>query len=270
MGLFKEITIDHCICGVPLEHNIVIVAACNPSGRQALAHGAMMRENDLGKEWASGHYQVNELPETMSSLKWEYGALDSSQEKEFVFQRIEMISDDIPTYLKHDLTELIIASHEAIRIFAFKNILGGLKRTNSNKDIDEDDLAARARSSVSLRDIQRVFTLFNFFTKDFPLTNGNHSDSIYLTIAVVYYFKLDCDSRKKFIEILSNVSTSAQISQEFQSVLDRVMTKVVDELVIPQGIALTVGLKENIFMTLVCSLSFTPLTIIGPPGSSKV
>ena len=44
----------------------------------------------------------------------------------------------------------------------------------------------------------------------------------------------------------------------------------VGELVIPQGIALTRGLKENVFMTVVCSLSSTPLMIVGPPGSSKV
>ena len=42
------------------------------------------------------------------------------------------------------------------------------------------------------------------------------------------------------------------------------------ETKIPEGIALTDGLKENIFMTLVCALSLTPLVIIGPPGSSKV
>jgi hypothetical protein len=39
---------------------------------------------------------------------------------------------------------------------------------------------------------------------------------------------------------------------------------------IPAGIAVTRGLKENVFVTLVCSLSQTPLIIVGPPGSSKV
>ena len=42
------------------------------------------------------------------------------------------------------------------------------------------------------------------------------------------------------------------------------------ETEIPPGIALTEGLKENIFMTVVCALSLTPLVIVGPPGSSKV
>jgi hypothetical protein len=270
LGLFKEIVIDRSICGEPLERNIVVVAACNPAGRQAVTHGAVARENDLGKEWTSGHYQVNELPESMRLLKWEYGALDSSQEKEFIHRRMEMISHFIPEDKVDDLTELIVTSHEAIRTFAVSNILLGLKRNMVDETFDDDHLRARARSAVSLRDIQRVFTLFHFFMKGFPLTLENYSEAMYLTIAVVYYFKLDCDSRRKFIEILSNLSPSTNLSHEFQSVLDRVMTTVALELVIPQGIALTVGLKENIFMTVVCSLSFTPLIIVGPPGSSKV
>ena len=271
MGLFKEMTNDRRICGEKLERNIVMVAACNPAGRNAIIHGSMMRENDLGKEWASGHYQVNELPATMRSLTWQYGALNSSQEKEFVFRRMEMSGHSIPIHLKQDLTELITTSHEAIRDFARKNIFGGLQRTSKDEDIEKNKLRARARakSSVSLRDIQRVFTIFNFFMKDFPLTHNDPIESMYLTIAVVYYFRLDSDNRKEFICVISKSPSNRNISSDFLSVLDKVMTKVVDELVIPQGTALTTGLKENIFMTVVCSLSFTPLTIIGPPGSSK-
>jgi hypothetical protein len=270
LGLFKEIVVDHSICGEPLERNVVVVAACNPAGRQAVTRGILTRENDLGKEWTSGHYQVNELPETMRLLKWEYGALDSSQEREFIHRRMEMISHSIPKDKVGDLTELIVASHEAIRTFAVVNISFGLKRNMIDQTIDDDDLRARARSAVSLRDIQRVFTLFHFFMEEFPLTYENYSEAMYLTIAVVYYFKLDCDSRRKFIDILSNLSTSTNLSHEFQSALDRAMTRVALELIIPQGIALTTALKENIFMTVVCSLSFTPLIIVGPPGSSKV
>ena len=89
MGLFKEIIIDHSICGTPIQDNIVVVAACNPAGRNSLSSN-VSREGDLAKEWASGHYQVNELPESISNLKWAYGSLDAKQEKEFVSRRLEL------------------------------------------------------------------------------------------------------------------------------------------------------------------------------------
>ncbi len=256
--------------GKQLGDNVVVVAACNPAGRNAVTYGGMARDNDLGKEWASGHYQVNSLPPTMDLLKWEYGSLNSPQEKEFVFRRMEMLEHKIPKYLVHELTELIVASHEAVRTFAMTNIMNGLKRNLSDQAIDESNVKERARSSVSLRDIQRVFSLFAFFTQDFPLTHKNYMQSMYLTIAVVYYFRLDSVSRHNFIGILEKLSTNEDIGTQFQNALDETMTKVVGELIIPQGIALTRGLKENIFMTVVCSLSSTPLMIVGPPGSSKV
>jgi hypothetical protein len=270
MGLFKEILIDHCILGKPLESNIVVVAACNPAGRLSMSNGAMSRENDRGKEWTSGHYQVNELPSTMNVLKWEYGALDKDQEREFVLRRMEMLDYSIPKNLINNLTELVITSHQAIRIFAASNIHSGLQRFRPGEDINENEVQERASSVVSLRDIQRVFSLFDFFINTFPLTNGRHLESMYLTIAVVYYFKLDGASRRKFIELIANLSPNKDPSEHFEVVLNNMMTLVADQLVIPPGIALTEGLKENIFMTVICSLSFTPLVMIGPPGTSKV
>lgn len=271
LGLLKEIIIDHCICGIPLHKNIVVVAACNPAGRRAIYGGLSSRENDLGKEWASGHYQVNTLPKSMELLKWEYGSLNSSQEKEFVFRRLELINgdDSIPAYQQRNFTELIVLAHEAIRDFAYTNIRSGFER-NSNcfENFDENDLKSRARSAVSLRDIQRVFSLFLFFSEDFPITRGNHEESIYLSIAVVYYFQLDTVSRGKFIKVIQNYDEEQ--SKSFATVVNRIMADIVDELLIPEGIALTNGLTENVFMTLVCSMSFTPLMIVGPPGSSKV
>ena len=38
---------------------------------------------------------------------------------------------------------------------------------------------------------------------------------------------------------------------------------------LPAGIAKTQALKENLFATIVCTVTHTPLIIVGPPGSSK-
>jgi len=101
MGLCKEIIIDSSICGEDLPDNVVVVAACNPSNRTSLSKNC-----DLARDWASGHYIVNQLPRSMESLKWEYGALNAAEEKEFVLRRIELLEEkNIPTYMKHEFTK---------------------------------------------------------------------------------------------------------------------------------------------------------------------
>ena len=157
-------------------------------------------------------------------------------------------------------------AHEAIRDFAYTNIMHGFMR--HFWVIKDKDLKARARSTVSLRDIQRVFSLFQFFKENFPLTIGRNKESMYLSIAVVYYFQLDKVSRQNFVKVLKNFDKG--MAEDFSDIVNKSMDNVVEELLIPEGIALTNGLKENIFMTIICVMSFTPLMIVGPPGSSKV
>ncbi len=228
IGLFKEIIIDRSLCGEAIEDNIVIVAACNPSGRKSVSCSTS-RESDLAKEWASGHYQVNELPQSMVCVKWQYGSLDVGQEKEFILRRMEISKTSIPRYLVAELTELIITAQEAIRSFAADEIEKGLLRTSQDVNSDLSEQAkVRARSVVSLRDIQRVFNLNHFFTTEFPLTSGQGNDdyrkAMYLTVAVVYYMRLDMNCRRLFLKnIASKVPASSVI---FLDVLDEVMTKV--------------------------------------------
>lgn len=42
-----------------------------------------------------------------------------------------------------------------------------------------------------------------------------------------------------------------------------------DKLDLPAGIAKTEALKENLFATIICTVTKTPLIIVGAPGSSK-
>ena len=273
LGFFKEIVIDRSIGGKPLNDNIVIVTACNPSGRKAISDGGSFREQDLGKDWASGHYRVNELPASMAKLKWIYGSLDSVQEKEFILRRLRMLDEEIPYSCVMELTEMIAMSQEAIRSFAFTNINDGLKRV-SPETICKFDVEQRAKSTVSLRDIQRAFNFFLFFCNEFFGIQNSKVDkyrqSMLLAVAVVYYLRLDSICRKKYLEKMSKLDGYERGTMGLKDILDDAMNMIVEESEIPNGIALTRGLKENIFMTVICALSSTPLMIIGPPGSSKV
>jgi len=277
LGLLKEVVIDHSIAGDLLEENIVTVAALNPARKEIQAHG---RERDLGKDWASGHYQVSSLPGSMNRLKWTYGSLTHGQEKDFIFRRIEALhSTTMPPSLRASLTEVVAESHEIMRRFAERNILDSMTRSRGGRvsNLVETEAKERARSVVSLRDIQRVFALYEFFSKDLKeiAESSGWSETevmrraMLLAVATVYYLRLDNQSRGEFINILQSLPTESGKTPGFLEILDAAMDTVIAGSEIPSGIAITRGLKENIFVTLVCSLSQTPLMIVGPAGTSK-
>eukprot|EP01047_Picozoa_sp_COSAG01_P012374 COSAG01_NODE_556_length_15526_cov_13.393725_1_plen_5121_part_01 len=293
MGVFKELVIDHSLNGVQLPNNIVIVAACNPAREKIELAGD--RREELGSEWAIGHYQVHPLALSLQQMTWKYGSLRPEQEWEFIQKRLRFIQsmeglteDEVET-----LAALIYTSQTTSREFAVDHIRSIFEAKRGNVAmIDEAELTARASSSVSLRDILRVFKLFSYFTctsTDDTFLPGcstrkeaRHS-SMLLAIAVVYYLRLgvgsnvDHNFRRKFCQRLRDFNAPAfestrvmsNIKVDLDAVLIRCMEAIMDETHLEPGIAKTRGLQENIFMVVVCCLAQVPLMIVGPPGSSK-
>ena len=265
LGLMKEIIVDRSLSGDPLEENIVIVAACNPV-RKRTAN----RVSDLAREWVSGHYQVRQLPPSLSIICWDFGALGREQEKEFIQQRILMMDGIMPTSLTSRMTEILSSSHEFIRELAKDHMA-------LVNNMHETDAVLRARSVVSLRDIQRVFHLTNFFLNHFTLeesrsdkTTHRFRRAMLVAVAIVYYLRLDAAARHIFVKKLNSLPTELDEECSLLDALGAAIDTVIQATEIPEGISLTSGLKENIFVTLVCTLSRTPLIIVGPPGCSKV
>ena len=277
LGLFKEIIIDHSLNGEQLPPNLVVVAACNPARTLSITQGGHFRENDLGKEFFSGHYQVYDMPLSMSLLRWSYGSLNHAQEREFIYRRMQMLNHNIPADLLTPLTELVSIAHEAIRIFAAEHIYKRLSELLP--DIASyDDAQNRAMAMVSLRDIQRVFALFEFFMSDVGRKcvcgNLSYQNAMLLTIGITYYIRLDCFYRMKLLKMIDKLNlklgdSKSPLSHQFEQIMEYSMNYIIDKTMIPTGIALTEGLKENIFTILVCTLSRIPLMIVGPPGTSK-
>jgi hypothetical protein len=132
---------------------------------------------------------------------------------------------------------------------------------------------------VSLRDIQRLFGLFGFFKANFHIFHSSkhpgppkspQRKAMILAVAIVYYMRLDADSRLELLQTIKALPNELLEAESFEKVLEDAMDTVIEDTFVPPGIAMTQGLKENLFVTLVCSLSRTPLMIVGPPGSSKV
>lgn len=112
----------------------------------------------------------------------------------------------------------------------------------------------------------QTFHLYEFFLTQFKLPkSASQRDAMLLAVAVVYYLRLDDASREQFKVRINDLPTERRPVRRLADILDEAMEMVIDATQVPRGIALTRGLKENTFMTLVCLLSRTPLLIIGPP-----
>ena len=159
MGIFKELLIDHSLDGELLPENIVVIAACNPARDKIKLTDD--RRQELGNEWVIGHYQVHPLPDSMQLLAWDYGSLKPAQEKEFIEKRLLLCVPPIPDEQAGTFANLISMSQQITREFAQEHIASLV--TGYNGSIDASELAARASSSSSLRDILRTFRLFAFF-----------------------------------------------------------------------------------------------------------
>eukprot|EP00937_MAST-01D_sp_MAST-1D-sp2_P002648 g2648.t1 len=94
-----------------------------------------------------------------------------------------------------------------------------------------------------------------------------HWRATLLAIALVYYLRLDTAYRQEFEGILK--AQFPDSPEHLREVLQRHIDWLVRKLDIPKGIAKNLPLKENVWATIVCTMSKTPLIIIGPPGSSK-
>eukprot|EP00966_Prymnesium_polylepis_P034103 792892-Prymnesium_polylepis.1 len=199
MGVFKELLIDHSFLGERLPENIVIVAAGNPS-RDKIELSADSRD-EQGHQWAIGHYQVHPLPASMQQLMWDYGSLKPDQEKEFIEKRLRFLQarEQLSDKEMDTLALLVHASQQETRELARKHIASCVKKRGSV--VSTKELDARASSSVSLRDILRVFKLFKFLNQ----TSGPVADvflqgpknaqqrrhrAMLLSLAVVYYLRL--------------------------------------------------------------------------------
>jgi len=230
MGFLKGIVIDRNIAGRSIPDNLIFICACNPH-RATIYQGAYTRKMDLGQEWISGHYQVHDLPSSMNKLKWWYGALNAAQEKEFIFRRIQTLDDTVPPYIVGELTDIVSISQEMMRSLATESIAKAkLKFGVSDERIQQ---TPRSRSVVSLRDIQRVFTIYSFLSNEMcsilgKLCENDPQRYCILTVYIVYYLRLDRQSRDRFYEKLENFFNcrhQQDLHSFFKSVLDLFVTQ---------------------------------------------
>ena len=248
-----------------IPSNIFVIAACNPHRGQSLA--ALGRKHFVdGSEdmsWLTGTYNVRELHPTLQYLMWDYGSLNSVQEDEYISEKLRMINHEMSDEQVNKLSHLISSSQDNMRKYAEDNLL--------KLAMPPDHAKQCAKSSVSQRDIQRVFNFYQWLMKSFKikariseLSGQNlHNRAMSLSLGLVYFMRLSLEYREKYQIFLDDLGL--KFSETFEDELQWLIKHV--EL--PSGIAKTKALKENLFAVIACTATHTPLIIVGDPGSSK-
>ena len=258
MGLFKEILVDGTLEGEVLPKNLFIAAASNPHRSSS----TVIRSNWEQEDWVLGNYYVRPLPPTLQRLRWDYGALEPEQENAYITQIFLMgrcsdreMSGDI-------LADRISKAQKLIRDFARKQLENHFSKTEAE---------VRAKSCVSQRDIQRVFTFFDFFIKSpssSPDSFRSPEHALWVSLGIVYYIRLDAEYRQLFSRRMDELSEHC-MGPKFQEAFEDEIDFYVSHMHLPSGVAKTRALKENLFAIVVCTVCRIPLIIVGAPGLSK-
>ncbi|CAF1381257.1 unnamed protein product, partial [Didymodactylos carnosus] len=253
LSSIKEMLVDRNINGLPFPENIFFTAAINPH----------TKPNENEKDDISVHrrdYLVHELPEALEHLKCRYGSLPDSQLRDYIKRKIEMldINDDtqkmpLDDYVQSVLCDSILSAQQFCMIhlgaYALDTTVG--------------------ENSVSQREIQRCFSIIDFFWKlryddelnDRRENNDDDNDNapnpvacIALSIALIYYFRLptvadrvqygDLKSatREQFSKVLSR--TIPNFDCIIQTELERFVTH--ENFLIPNGVALNQAVENRI------------------------
>ena len=135
-------------------------------------------------------------------------------------------------------------------------------------------------SFVSLRDVERTLTIFEWFYTHQEilsklLSQFSHVSpfdvSLVLSLGVTYYVKLDCRSEYKIFiaEKFRNQNHDLGSADTFARIIDACQDLFINELRLEQNIAKNDALKENVWMMIICIELKIPLFLVGKPGSSK-
>lgn len=252
----------------PIPQNVFIVASCNPH------RGDILAATHDHESWLKGTYNVRKLHPTLQFLMWDYGSLNEFQEREYVNAKMTLLNqklfskdssdfsgaskeEPIPSGDIASLTELIVESQKKMRHYAREQ----LRQFNVPPDIS----VLCAKSCVSQRDIQRVFTFYQWLMKLYIKTNHHdahesemhHRRAVMVSLGIVYYMRLNQkyrDEYRSFLDKFDRLSGEVNFSEAYNSELQWF----INQVELPSGIAKTEALMENVFATIACIMTRTP------------
>ena len=306
IGVFKELFLHKAIDGVelPAARKMFFVAAINPYRTRTEQSELTPRERN--EQWDTNffgqtdsrvyseswqrelgqEYLVHALPKSMDHFKWKYTCLGNKDEKkEYIKDKIKFLERDTSLSIEGQAVNFATNSAEL-------ELLSQCLHYAHNYCCKYV-----GKSFVSQRDIQRVFRLIPHFWKVelYKRRKDIRKDihellhcSIIQAIAMVFYLRLPLKPSDRFTGYKDGVCRAdfdryvskhvakklqyrsrqyASVAKELDACIKEFVTR--DHFTIPDGIALTMALRENIYATVACIQQGIPLGIIGEPGSSK-
>eukprot|EP01080_Neovahlkampfia_damariscottae_P008967 gene8967-916_t len=245
-GLMKEIFIDKMMDGKKIPDTIYFIGAINPP--------------TVNADTNDPKYVVKKMPSSMKNIILDFEQLNTEQQKEFAHN----------LYDEALIEKKSVAKLEKYVLWC-QNYILDLKGKNVGSSAE---LANLENIVPSIRDITRVSTLYNFFTKLKCLKNCDDTTNIIVTIAMSYYFRLPPSLRRNFSEqfefyVYNHFNERISIEKTMNIELEEFFNVLMKKQQIPKGIAKTQALMENLFCNVICVQAGIPLFITGPPGTSK-
>ena len=291
--LFKQILVDRVnpSTNQPIHKGLRFVAACNPWRRAS--QGSVVCagfESPVAQDdrLAGLAYRVHPLPESLFTHLSSFGQLDLDTEQQYVkemaSQHPQLLNPDDQWLIPDPLTKSMCdhAARYVCIIHKFFRDFG---------------------SCVSLRDPNRLLKLWGFIRWELKqreklnmpkgsLTRHLSSDaskgevkSLVLAIHLAYEIRLpDLEKRNELLATLFDGSNLGSLFQKYfpetcSDELERIETwrGIVEQeqdywleaIDVADNIAKIRALRENIYATLICSMTRTPIFILGKPGCSK-
>ena len=285
--LFKQILVDRINpkTGQPIHRALRFVAACNPWRRasQTVVSAGFKAPSSSEDRLAGLAYRVHPLPESLFTHLSSFGQLDSQTETEYVremaSQHPQLLDpDDRP--LKPPPLGRKMCSHVAEYVRVIHEFFRNLG------------------SCVSLRDPSRLLKLWGFIRWEMvqrgkPSISRNHTGTeskrevVSLVLALHLTYELRLPELEKREQLLATLLSQTDLGMLFQQhfphtcndELERIKTwrdivlaeqdYWLDAIDVADNIAKIRALRENIYAALICSLTRTPIFILGKPGCSK-
>ena len=227
------------------------------------------------EQWFKGSYIVHPMMPSFNLLMWDFGSLNESQEEDYILAKL-VIMDSTASEINIEILKRKIALSQKLMREYTEDYIKHQKRRHSDHPcgISKEEKLASS-SVVSQRDIQRVLKIYTWFKRslktlqahnyaqDFGDFNDLSMRLLYLSLALVYYFRLNKVYRERYAKSISDKKF------DFLKILHSELEWWMLHLSIPPGIADTQALRENLYAMIICIVNRIPLIITGPPGTSK-
>lgn len=273
--------------------------------------GVNPADDDATAAQHNSYYLVRDLPPSLGMLRWVYGAMTREQLTEYIMQKLRRVDAEARAKLGAAAGSQAAAPAPGPAPAPEAALFAGVRRKRYRRgrmsalgEISDHNVAVLADlileahewtranlgdSSVSQRDLQRVFRLWNFFRLGTPECVSSCGcpecvqyaqrpefkepvmsvRTMVLALQLVYGLRLLPDNRRMFVSEMDAKLSRAGHALRMEAAFEQEMRHFMHHVVVPDGIVLTQALNENVFVFIACFEAIAPMLLIGKPGASK-